>query len=34
VRNREAPLRIVVVKDARYLVDRILAGDGAERQRT
>jgi adenylate cyclase len=34
VRNREAPLRIVVVKDARYLVDRILAGDDAERQRT
>ena len=34
VRNREAPLRIVVVKDARYLVDRILAGDGAERQPT
>ena len=34
VRNREAPLRIVVVKDARYLADRILAGDGAERQPT
>jgi adenylate cyclase len=33
VRNREAPLRIVVVKDARSLANGIPAGDGAERRR-
>lgn len=34
VRNRVAPLRIVVVDDARSLANRMPAGEGTERKRT